>query len=175
MCVCVYVWAFESLCMCTRQKKREKQAAETDKRKNTSQKIKGTAHPNMTQYVNHTSIVSICNYRWGEKGLLGMLLCVCGPCNTPDKLHEAFSSPRIKQFTQLEHGVTHTHYTDVTQRIEGAEGLICAGMLSNINVLANVCTYVFLTGCLKLCMCVCLSRVIMPSKILSPGWNQEVM
>lgn len=49
------------------QKNRGKQAMQTDKRKNMSRKIKGAAHPNMTQYVNQTSIASICNYRRGEK------------------------------------------------------------------------------------------------------------
>lgn len=43
-----------------------------------SRQIKGTAHPNVTRYVNQTSIASIRNYRRGERSRWGTLLCVCG-------------------------------------------------------------------------------------------------
>lgn len=136
VCVCVsvrawvYVWQNKKVS----ERKTGNESKQTDKQKNTSQKIKrhGTS-----QY--HTVCKSDMYSRHPQlpvrrKVLAGLMLSVCGLWNTP-----GFSS-RNKQFTQLKHCVVETHYSGMTQRMEGVESPICVCMFSIINVWAHVCT-----------------------------------
>lgn len=100
VCVSVSIWA-----------QRGKQAMRTSRqtRERASEpKIKGAAHPNVTLYVNQTSIAGISNYWWEEKRQ-NDVVCLW-PVQQPRQASWGFSSPCNKQFTQLKTWChTHTH------------------------------------------------------------------
>lgn len=100
VCVSVSIWA-----------QRGKQAMRTSRqtRERASEpKIKGAAHPNVTLYVNQTSIAGISNYWWEEKRQ-NDVVCLW-PVQQPRQASWGLSSPCNKQFTQLKTWChTHTH------------------------------------------------------------------
>lgn len=100
VCVSVSIWA-----------QRGKQAMRTSRqtRERASEpKIKGAAHPNVTLYVNQTSIAGISNYWWEEKRQ-NDVVCLW-PVQQPRQASWGLLSPCNKQFTQLKTWChTHTH------------------------------------------------------------------